>query len=431
MKHIKRTIFVAAISATLLSCMSTQTTDQLAFSDQLKKPVSFKLRNHEQTIDIDKDSAELVKAIEPGKNQYTKASIVSSDHAQLSFQNSWHSALIWHYPGQGVNLAPYIEKGVLSVDLKVENIQDGALNLVVSCGQDCTGKIRLREWAQQHDGQGWQTLHLSMKCFKQPNADYSQIQHPFIVEGDGKGTVEIKNIKIKSQGQTNFRCPDPALLSTTPAVLNEYWSTDWWMPRHQQKLNDAKNQNPDFVLIGDSITHGWENSGQAVWQKWFSDISSLNLGFSGDRTENVLWRLQHGEVDGISPKFVMIMIGTNNTGHRMENPAYIANGIDAILAELDQRIPQAKVLLLNIFPRGAHSNDEARQNNIKVNQLLDGIAQKYGAIRADFNPAFLQENGDLSADIMPDLLHPNEQGYEIWARQLTPYIEQYIRTEKE
>lgn len=86
---------------------------------------------------------------------------------------------------------------------------------------------------------------------------------------------------------------------------------DWWMPRHQAVLDRVSQGNVDLLMIGDSITHGWENSGKAVWDQYYAPRNAANLGFGGDRTEHVLWRLQNGEVDNIDPKLAVLMIGTN------------------------------------------------------------------------------------------------------------------------
>jgi lysophospholipase L1-like esterase len=219
---------------------------------------------------------------------------------------------------------------------------------------------------------------------------------------------------------------DPMELATTPAPLTESWAIEWWMPRHEEKLA-ARDSGVELVLIGDSITHGWENEGRAVWARYFGDVATLNLGFSGDRTENVLWRLQHGEVDGLAPKLVVLMIGTNNTGHRMDPPEAIAAGVRAILEELERRLPDRHVLLLAIFPRGATADDPQRANNRATNALLKQIAAETDVEFADFNDDFLEESGRLSTAIMPDLLHPNETGYQIWARQLEPFVDERVR----
>jgi lysophospholipase L1-like esterase len=219
--------------------------------------------------------------------------------------------------------------------------------------------------------------------------------------------------------------PTPLQLATTPAPLEETWSVEWWIPRHEEKLA-ARDPGIELVMIGDSITHGWEDPGKAVWERHFADVDTLNLGFSGDRTENVLWRLEHGEVEGLSPDLVVMMIGTNNTGHRMDPPEAIAAGIRKILGELESRLPGTPVLLLAIFPRGETPEDPMRVNNEQTNRLLEKLAAEAGVEFADFNAAFLTETGVLEVGIMPDLLHPNEAGYEIWARQLDPWLAEYL-----
>ena len=221
----------------------------------------------------------------------------------------------------------------------------------------------------------------------------------------------------------------PTDLATSAAPLTESWAIDWWIPRHEAKLA-ARTPDVRLVLIGDSITHGWENEGKAVWDRHFGDVKTLNLGFSGDRTENVLWRLQHGEVDGLSPELVVLMIGTNNTGHRMDPPEAIAAGVGAIPGELNRRLPDAHVLLLAIFPRGESPADPQRANNREANRLLSDLASRAGVEFADFNAAFLEDSGRLGLDVMPDLLHPGPAGYEIWARQLAPYVRKHITRDR-
>ena len=148
--------------------------------------------------------------------------------------------------------------------------------------------------------------------------------------------------------------PATELKSIQPDVQSADWAKDWWGKRHEEKLAEKKERGQiDMVMIGDSITHGWEGAGKATWEKYYGSRNALNLGFSGDRTEQVIWRLQHGEVEGIAPKLVVLMIGTNNAGHRKEKSADTAAGVKAILEELGKRLPDTKCLVLAIFPRGA------------------------------------------------------------------------------
>ena len=352
---------------------------------------------------------------------------VQEDALTFSYHDTWLSRLSIK-EGKPLNLTPYLVNGAVSFDIRVDDIKDSGLDLVMSCGDDCTSKVRLREWAIEQQGKGWQQLAIPMRCFEQADSDFSGVAQPFTLEAGGKGQFAIANVQFKLAEQGNFSCPNIATLTTTPVILNEYWSQDWWLPRHKDKVARAKQGDIDLLMLGDSITHNWENKeGKAVWQKHFGDINTLNLGFGGDRTENVLWRLEHGEVSGIAPDLAVVMIGTNNTGFRMDNPRYIAQGVERIISELKQRLPSTQILLTAIFPRGQRMDDELRKNNQQVNVLLRDIAKQQDVMFTNFNAAFLTEDGTLSADIMPDYLHPNAQGYEIWADKLTPYIEKYVK----
>ena len=208
-----------------------------------------------------------------------------------------------------------------------------------------------------------------------------------------------------------------------PEVQTAEWAVKWWMPRHEQKLKEkAEMKEVDLLMIGDSITHGWEGRGKKVWDKYYAKRNALNLGFSGDRTEQVLWRFDHGEIDGISPKAAVVMIGTNNTGHRQDDPDETAAGVKAIVDQLGEKLPEMKVLVLAIFPRGAKADDGLRKINDAINERLNKLADNKRVFYLDMSNKFLEEDGTLPKSIMPDLLHPNEEGYEIWAKAMEPLV---------
>ncbi|MDO4569506.1 MAG: GDSL-type esterase/lipase family protein [Planctomycetia bacterium] len=203
--------------------------------------------------------------------------------------------------------------------------------------------------------------------------------------------------------------------------------TEWWKARHEEKVALAKEGNVDIVFLGDSITHGWERpAGEAIRKKYYDDRNVLNLGFGADRTEHVLWRIQNGEIDGIQPKLLVLMIGTNNIGHRTSTPAETVAGIKAILDELVARLPQTKIILHPIFPRGATPGDELRQKTAEVNKSLPALADGERILYVDFNDQYLTTDGILTREIMPDLLHPNATGYITWAEALEPFIQKYV-----
>ena len=212
--------------------------------------------------------------------------------------------------------------------------------------------------------------------------------------------------------------------ATTPEVQTAAWAVKWWGPRHEQKLKDLKERQGkvDLLMIGDSITHGWENRGKKVWNEYYAKRNAFNIGYSGDRTEQVIWRLQHGEVEGISPKLAVIMIGTNNTGHRQDPPKETAAGIKLIIDELKERTPKTKILLLAIFPRGAKTDDKLRKINDATNGIIKDYADDKTVFFLDINETFLEDDGTLPKSVMPDLLHPHEAGYKMWADAMEPTI---------
>jgi len=323
------------------------------------------------------------------------------------------------------------QDGMLEFDLDVTDLAQGAVKVRVGCGDGCGRGVNLLGQGRAWAGKGWQHVALHMRCFVRDGADFSQVRLPFALEGNGSGSVSVANVRFTHQVQPGLACPDYRTESVTPAMLEESWSVDWWLPRHQKKLEEkrqlvAAGTPPQLVFIGDSITEGWEKSGSAVWQRHFSQYHALDLGFGGDRTENVLWRLQHGEIDGIAPKVAVVMIGTNNTGHRGEDPQTTAAGIQRLLDEIRQRLPSTKVLLLAIFPRGEQPDDAQRRLNERVNAIISRFADGRDVVFLDIGKAFLDPSGRLSRDVMPDLLHPDEKGYAIWQRAMDASLQRLL-----
>ncbi len=197
--------------------------------------------------------------------------------------------------------------------------------------------------------------------------------------------------------------------------------------RHESFNVISKQGEAQLVFLGDSITHGWDGKGKAIWTKEWAPLKAANFGIGGDRTEHVLWRLENGNFDGLKPKAIVLMIGTNNTGHQgrpqkeLNGAVYectaeqTAEGIKAILAQLQKKCPDAKILVLGIFPRGADKNDKFRQQNEATNAIVKGFADGQKIFFLDVGAKFLEPDGTLSKTIMPDLLHPNEKGYQIWS----------------
>ena len=220
------------------------------------------------------------------------------------------------------------------------------------------------------------------------------------------------------------------------AVTPTAWDGDpncWQMKRHNEKLAFiATNRDAKVVFIGDSITHFWEGAGASVWKKYFAEgpRKALNLGTSADRTEHVLWRLTEGkELDGYEAKVILLMIGTNNSGHfpfEEETPIDTICGIREILRVIAEKQPKARVILTSIFPRGADASDACRKRNDVVNKEIAKFADGKKVVWCDFSDKFLDAEGRLSREIFPDLLHPNALGYEMWAGAVVPLVDRAL-----
>ncbi|WDE97599.1 GDSL-type esterase/lipase family protein [Lentisphaera profundi] len=199
--------------------------------------------------------------------------------------------------------------------------------------------------------------------------------------------------------------------------------------RHKQKVKEARESNHDLLFIGDSITHFYDregNFGVPVWNKYYKHRNAMNLGFGGNTTAHVLWRLQNGQIDAQSPKVCVLMIGTNNTHVRKDKAENTFKGIEKIVELLKKKLPKSKILVLSIFPRGADPSDPLRQENEKVNAMLPLLEDNKTIFHLDINQAFLDKKGHLSREFMPDLLHPNTKGYEIWAQAMEPTLSQLL-----
>ncbi len=201
-----------------------------------------------------------------------------------------------------------------------------------------------------------------------------------------------------------------------------------WMKRHESFNERVKKGNVDLLLIGDSITQGWEkegpNGGKAVWEKYYAPRNAVNLGIGGDRTQHVLWRLDNGNIEGITPKAAVLMIGTNNSG--TNSSVQIAEGVEAIVKKLRTKLPKTKILVLGIFPRGATIDDTKRRvnagANLSIRKLADGEMVHY----LDIGDKFLNDDGTLSKEVMPDLLHLNEKSYTTWAEAIEPKLKELL-----
>ena len=215
--------------------------------------------------------------------------------------------------------------------------------------------------------------------------------------------------------------PSASSKSTTPVPRMDV-KGDWWNLRHESKVDEvSRAESMDLLMIGDSITHAWEAEGKDVWPRFFSSYDSINLGFSGDCTEHVLWRLQHGEIDGHFSALAVLLIGTNNSG-RSDSPDQTVEGVRVILQELQRRLPDTKVLLMAVLPRGETRDDPVRKLNRKVNQKLLSLVDHQSIFFLDLTATFLGPTDRLREDLFLDSVHLNSEGYEVWARAMVPVV---------
>ena len=246
---------------------------------------------------------------------------------------------------------------------------------------------------------------------------YTLKARTFAADGTAVGALTIR--ESPSSGP---RTPS----TLVPVTQNRDWKIYDWAERHAACVALMKSRQPDLVMLGDSITHFWggepvggRRTGVEVWDRFFAGRRVVNLGYGWDRTENVLWRLTHGEFDHVSPKVVVVMIGTNNID--LNTPDEIAAGITAICTELHRRAPDARILLLGIFPRG-RTPDATREKVTAVNERIARLDGKGSVAYLDLGKTFLQADGSIAEDVMYDSLHPTAKGYAMWAEAMSPTL---------
>lgn len=200
----------------------------------------------------------------------------------------------------------------------------------------------------------------------------------------------------------------------------------WWMNRFNSKNDVLKKGDADVLAIGDSITHFWETQGQEIWKKYFGDLKAVNLGISGDRTENVIWRLEHYDFSKVNPKLAIVLIGVNNAA-QSGRPENIAMGNRKICEILHEKFPKMKILVLNIFPWGDKNDKQKHEKIAAINHLLPFyLRDLYYVTQMDISHLFKDSEGNILPKVMPDFCHPSKEGYERWARALNDIIQTEI-----
>jgi len=260
-------------------------------------------------------------------------------------------------------------------------------------------------------------------------------------EGAKKWAQAMEPLLSELMGDKSLDTDIPANSAVVPLPKLEEDSYDWWN-RHAEVLHIKDSINPEIVLIGNSITHFWGGlpalktkdgkprnpNGPKAWASVFEPYRVLNLGFGWDRTQNVVWRLDHGELDGLHPRTVFINIGTNNTSQtpnaRMNNATEIVEGIRAICLRVRSKVPFAKIILMAVFPREQKPDHPRRILINEINRQLEQFAKEARITFVDIGPKMLSPDGTLSKEIAGDFCHPTEKGYQIWADGIRSLIQE-------
>jgi lysophospholipase L1-like esterase len=222
--------------------------------------------------------------------------------------------------------------------------------------------------------------------------------------------------------------PMPVLPTALPAGVNPaaYPAGRFeWFEKVQRNINagNAVAANCQMVFDGDSITENWQNFGRQIWAQRYEKFNAVDFGIGGDRTQNLLWRLSHGQGAGLHPKLVVLMIGANNIRMHADQ---IEEGVTAVVKSYQKYFPDAVILLQGILPRNEKADDPLRATAKQVNKTIAKLDDGKHVIFIDFGSKFLQPDGSISREIMPDFLHPSEKGYQIWADAIQPFIDRYL-----
>jgi len=254
-----------------------------------------------------------------------------------------------------------------------------------------------------------------------------QVKHSFLVWAMGSFLLWVG---CASQSQRIFQevrgKHHPAV---TPTPIPFEAVKPWYGPRMEAINARLREGDVNILFVGNSITHGWETTGKKYWDQYYAPRKAVNLGFGWDWTQHVLWRLDHTDFSHISPKLAVVLIGTNNSNGNDHTAQEIADGIIAVVDRLHTRFPKMKILLLAIFPREPEPCTQ-REKIAEANRLASRIADGKTIHFLDLGSLFLLKEGRLNQALMPDFLHPNEEGYRVWAEAMEPKIRELLGEEQ-
>ena len=224
--------------------------------------------------------------------------------------------------------------------------------------------------------------------------------------------------------QTNE--PPPTNRCVVPVPRTDEKGTNRFLELNE-RVKKAAGQ-AQLIFVGDSITQGWEGNGKQVWAKYYAHRHPLNLGSGSDHTQHVLWRLDHGNLDGLHPKVAVVLIGVNNAPDESNTPRMILEGVTAVVQKLREKLPETKVLLLGIFPLREDFNPQ-RAKVLQVNQALHKLDDGKWIHFLDIGHLFIGPDGRIPKEMMRDFLHPSARGYELWAEAMEPKLAELLGDE--
>lgn len=357
---------------------------------------------------------------------------VRPDLATISIQIRLRHGHIWTFGEVDAFIDSHLRNGKPLVTLGEIRVADGRATAFAT--NDEAIEVETVQLLYTHDTGAWQT-----RKWESVSGTFDPGMKRLSADVPARRPVTVILQAADNRGHltstTHFELPE-GVNETNPSAIpagkleNDFYD---WHRRHADALRIKREVNPEVVLLGDSITHMWAgrpkeqkyHRGVASWKQTFGD-RALNLGFGWDRTQNVLWRIDHGELDGISPKTVILHIGTNNLAgtprHEVSPPAEVAEAIGEICRRVKRKLPQAKLIVMAVFPRGEKADHPKRSEIAAINRLLPEIVEKHDATLVDISEELIDESGRISREIMGDFLHPTARGYEIWADSLAPLL---------
>lgn len=199
----------------------------------------------------------------------------------------------------------------------------------------------------------------------------------------------------------------------------------FWTARNEVINERARRGDVNLIFIGDSITQRWEENGKEIWDKYYADRRAMNAGIDGDGTQTVLWRIVHGNLEGIHPKVVVLLIGSNNTADPGQSPEDIAEGIREIVKTVRHQLPEARILLLSILPRW-YTPTPVVERGIAVNRLISRFADKQKIFYLDISRKLVNAERNDSLYVQPEYVHLTRQGYQVWAETMEPTLRRLL-----